>query len=119
GGRSTRCRACGTALTVPVAKSKIVIDLGAPRPPPQAYPIAKPAVLSPRTRRLLADADQMRRAFQGFPLIQLRSIVGDPPELYQIEFHVQGLARGAGDQLVLRNDHLVEIQLTRDYPRQS
>jgi ubiquitin-protein ligase len=70
-----------------------------------------------RTRRLLADAEQMGRAFANSSLIRIHSSEGDPPELYRIEYHVHGLARGPGGEPVPRDTHLVEIQLTSEYPR--
>jgi WD40 repeat protein/ubiquitin-protein ligase len=72
-----------------------------------------------RTRRLLADAEQMRRAFDGGTLIRLRATEGEPPELYRIEYHIRGLARGPDGQPVPQDTHLVEIQLTSEYPRVS
>jgi ubiquitin-protein ligase len=75
--------------------------------------------LSVRERRLTADAEMMFRIFRGFPLIQIRSASGSPPELYQVEYYVRGLARGAGGQPIYRDQHLVQIQLTREYPYQS
>ena len=46
---------------------------------------------------------------------------GTPPEVYQVEYHVKSLDRGkrAKDGPVSREQHLVEIQLTSDYPRVS
>lgn len=44
---------------------------------------------------------------------------GDPPDLYRFEYRIKSLARGAGGKPTERDHHLVEIQLTRDYPRQS
>lgn len=78
-----------------------------------------PAKLPPRTRRLLADSQLVTAAFQSFPLIEIREITGNPADLYRVLYRVNGLARGAGGQPVLRNEHLVEIRLTLDYPRQS
>jgi ubiquitin-protein ligase len=68
---------------------------------------------------LLPDAEQMQRAFQQSSLIRLQSAVGDPPELYQVEYHINGLARGPAGKPVPQERHLVEIQLTSEYPRQS
>lgn len=126
-GRFARCKSCGISTEVPntaatksspsMSGEKIVIDFGAPRQPsPPAPDVPK---IPPRTRRLFADADQVRKAFPSFPLIRIRSISGDPPELYQLEYRVRGLARGQDSQPVIRDNHVVEIQLTRDYPRQS
>jgi ubiquitin-protein ligase len=116
-GRSARCRICQTPLRVPelpASAARIVMEPIAIAAPREAAP-----KLPPRTRRLLADATQLRRALESSSLIVLRSAVGDPPESYQIEYRIRGLARGAGGQPVLQEHHLLEIQLTRDYPRQS
>src|SRR5262245_65721703 len=59
----------------------------------------------------------MRRAFGTSSLIRVQSSEGDPPELYRIEYHVRSLARGPDGQPVPRDSHLVEIQLTSEYPR--
>jgi ubiquitin-protein ligase len=71
-----------------------------------------------RTRRLLADAEQMHRAFDACELIRFTTGAGDPPERYLIEYHVAGLQPGPGsDQPQRCERHTAEIQLTRDYPR--
>ncbi|MDB5292794.1 MAG: hypothetical protein JWL69_4035 [Phycisphaerales bacterium] len=65
----------------------------------------------------MADADQMASAFTDFPPIRIKSIVGDPPEVYQIEYRVAGLQRSRRKKPKAQNSHLVEIRLTSDYPR--
>ena len=60
----------------------------------------------------------MKRAFVNFPLIRLAQIRGSPPDTYHIEYLVRGLARGRDGQPVNRDEHLVEVQLTSEYPRQ-
>jgi ubiquitin-protein ligase len=131
-GRSTRCRNCTAKLVVPKMAITIPIAQPAPvaacsqappgsspvQPTPQSQAVAAPK-LPPRMRRLHADAEQMRRAFRDFAPIRIRDASGDPPELYRIEYGVHGLARGPRGEPVARDEHLVEIQLTRDYPRQS
>ena len=72
-----------------------------------------------RTRRLLADAEQVQQAFKGFPLIRVQSIVGNPPDRYQVAYFVRGLIRGPAGVPVYQDQHLMEIQLTSEYPRQS
>jgi ubiquitin-protein ligase len=86
---------------------------------PVAQPMTASGKLPVRVRRLMADAEQMARCFQSFPLIRIRGASGNPPELYHVEYSVRGLARGAGNKPVIRENHVVEIQLTREYPRQS
>jgi hypothetical protein len=75
-----------------------------------------------RLRRLRADADAMATAFANFPAIQVRPLAGDPPEVYRVEYHVKGMERGepgvdGGAEPVVREHHVVEIQLTSEYPR--
>jgi ubiquitin-protein ligase len=109
-GRSGKCKACGSSMQVPVAGSPSRAKPAAP-PPRRKLPM--------RSRRLMADAKQMTQAFRNSPLIHIRVGPGQPPELYQIEYHVRGLVRGPNDEPLTQDRHVAEIQLTRDYPRQS
>lgn len=70
-----------------------------------------------RTRRLMADAQAMHKAFDSFSLIRVKSTTGNPPDVYQIEYLVKGLEKGKKREPVVRESHLVEVQLTSDYPR--
>lgn len=72
-----------------------------------------------RVRRLRADAQLMTQTFDGSGPIRLKEAIGDPAETYRLEYHVRGLERGKSDKPILRDSHLVEIQLTSDYPRLS
>ncbi len=72
-----------------------------------------------RVRRLRADAELMARTFAADGPIRLKSAVGDPPSTYQLEYFVRGLERGKGNDPIVRDTHLVEIELTSDYPRLS
>jgi len=116
-GRKATCKSCGAPVTVPELSS------GSPAGAPEAAP--SPAAAAPvrkvpmRQRRLGADAEQMATAFRDFPLIRVVSTKGEPPEVYQIEYQVRGLERGKKNQPVPREKHLVEIQLTSEYPRIS
>ena len=78
-----------------------------------------PTRLSPRARRMQADANSMRKAFARFPVIQLLLAQGVPPDLYRVQYNVLGLARGANGQPIQRSQHVVDIQLTAEYPRQA
>lgn len=111
-GRSANCR-CGTQLLVP--KKEHAAAPVRPTTPPKNAASALPM----RTRRLMADAQQMKETFEKSAIIQIRSAVGDPPEEYVIDYQVRGLERGKGGQPVARDQHAVRIQLTSDYPRLS
>ena len=82
---------------------------------------AQPRRIPMRLRRLTADAQQMAAAFRDFPMIRVVSTEGDPPEVYRLEYHVKGLdrAKKPTQPPVPREQHLVEIRLTSDYPRVS
>jgi len=103
-------------IAVPAPPLPIVV---APAPVPVAAAGAPTARKLPmRTRRLMADAQQIAQAFDGFTLISVRPRAGDPPDVYQIEYAVKGLELKGGKP-VPRQTHRVEIQLTSDYPRMS
>lgn len=101
-----------TMPSVVSAPTPAVASLGAPG--------ASPAKKIPmRIRRLVADAEHMQKVFEGFPLIRLVGMAGNPPDKYRIEYRVRGIAKGENGQTFYRDEHLVEIQLTSEYPRQS
>lgn len=102
-GRSAKC-ACGQTVTVP-AKAATVTT---PTPAVSKLPM--------RTRRLMADAKDMEAMTSNGP-IRLLNTVGDPPEIYRIEFDVRGLERDSRGNPIPRDRHTAEVQLTSDYPR--
>ena len=124
-GRRAKCKTCAAEVTVPepsealspAAASDDATEAGVKtmtkaESPPRRIPM--------RIRRLTADAEQMQAAFTDYPLIRIVSSQGEPPELYRVEYNVKSLDRGKKpNQPVSRETHLVEIQLTSEYPRQS
>lgn len=108
-GRQARCKRCGTTLTVPTA---------APLPTSQTAQNSEPK-LSPRTRRLLSDAEHIRRVFDNCDHIRVAAARGTPPDTYEIEYQIKSLSRDPRGKPVERRIHLVQIQLTSDYPRLS
>lgn len=103
-GRTARCKQCQTSLVVP-----------------SASPTVAPAPMLPlRTRRLAAEAQQMQNAFAQSSMIHIDPMQGNPPERYRIRYQVRGLEMKAGQASpVPRNEHLVEIECTSEYPRIS
>jgi ubiquitin-protein ligase len=111
GGKVARCKICGTATAIPRR---------VPKPMPVPIPVrgAGPAPkLSVRTRRLMADLQQMRDIFGQGTIIRLKDTQGNPAELYQIEYQISGVERLDRKQPVYRQSHIAEIQMTSDYPR--
>ncbi len=101
-GRSAKCKACGAEVVVPS---------------PTSRPASPTGGGSMRRRRLLADEGAMRTAFAEHAMIRLIAAKGEPPESYELEYRVNGLARDAAGRPAARGEHRVEIQLTADYPR--
>ncbi len=108
-GRSAKCKACGGTIVVPApADAARVNESNAPAPPPL------------RTRRLMAEAEQMRKAFGNSPVIRIESAEGDPPERYRIAYEIKSLEHPPGKRNPIeRNRHLIEIECTAEYPRLS
>ena len=75
------------------------------------------AKLSPRQRRLTTDFRLMQERFSTFPLIHLEKAHGNPPETYVVSYHIKGIERVIGEQVVYRDYHEVEIKLPGTYPR--
>src|SRR5580658_6435266 len=89
-GRAARCKNCGATVTVPARQDKIPV----------------------RTRRLMADAEQMTRKFAACDYAKVILTTGDPPELYQVRFNVRSIEKTEKDKPIFRDEHVVEIQLT-------
>lgn len=107
-GRKAVCKNCRGDLIVPAAVAGVV------DPTPAS---SRPATnLSVRTRRLMADADQMARAFASFDPIRITSAQGQPPELFQIEYRIRSVEAVRNGDVIHRDSHQAEIQLTSQYP---
>ncbi|HWE95298.1 MAG TPA: ubiquitin-conjugating enzyme E2 [Tepidisphaeraceae bacterium] len=109
--------ATAEAITEPAPEPEPAPPRPAPAPARPTLPPASAPRVPVRTRRLMADAQQMATAFADSATIRIKSIVGEPPETYQIEYRVAGLQPGRRGKPKPQNTHLVEIQLASEYPR--
>jgi ubiquitin-protein ligase len=72
-----------------------------------------------RTRRLLSDYEAIRRLVRGQQnRILVAGVAGNPPDRYQIVYRVRSL-RESGAEIVLADEHYVEIVLPSAYPRDA
>lgn len=124
-GRKANCKFCHGPIIVPTAPESVA---EAPIPSPslsQKIAPAEPVTqehgqkLPMRTRRLIAEARQIEQAFSNSSIIKVTPIAGDPPEVYQVEYHVKGLRKGWFGRPRVCSEHRAEIRLTSDYPRLS
>lgn len=104
-GKRAKCKTCRKEIVVPTSRA--------------SAPPADGARLSMRTRRLLAEGQQMKIAFHNSDIISLKDVAGDPPDIYQIEYRIESLQRDSNGKPVRRDDHVAQIELTSDYPRLS
>ncbi|MCZ2157674.1 MAG: ubiquitin-conjugating enzyme E2 [Bryobacterales bacterium] len=74
---------------------------------------------SPRIRRLSLDYEALVRRFSSWPPIRLVACQGDPPERYRFEYLVKGLAVAPDGEIVERDCHTVEVNLSLGYPRRA
>src|SRR5580692_5471047 len=74
---------------------------------------------SPRTRRLMLDEETLQRLLQGWPLIQITGKAGIPPEIYRLIYNLRGLYVSVSGEILERDSHLLEVNLTLGYPRRA
>ena len=56
---------------------------------------------------------------RDWPLIQITGKAGMPPEIYRITYNVRGLFVSGSGEILERNTHLLEVNLTLGYPRRA
>lgn len=76
-------------------------------------------MLSPRIRRLKLDYDTLMQRFANWPLIQVSGTAGMPPEVYRITFQVKGLYVSSTGEILERDTHQLEVNLSLGYPRRA
>ena len=76
-------------------------------------------MLSPRVRRLKLDYEILTKRFQGWPPIQITGSAGLPPEVYRITYKMKGLYVSPGGEILERDTHVMEVNLSLGYPRRA
>jgi len=74
---------------------------------------------SPRIRRLLLDEEMLQERFADWPIIQLAGRAGVPAEIYRFSYNLRGLYVAGGGEILERDVHLLEVNLTLGYPRRA
>jgi ubiquitin-protein ligase len=74
---------------------------------------------SPRTRRLLLDHETLTTRLAGWPLISITGTAGIPPEIYRFTFNIRGLYVTGGGEILEREIHVLEVNLSLGYPRRA
>ena len=76
-------------------------------------------MLPPRIRRLKLDYDMLLRRFSNWPIIQISATAGMPPEVYRFTYQVKGLYVSPGGDILEREIHHLEVNLSLGYPRRA
>lgn len=74
---------------------------------------------APRTRRLMLDEEMLQALLHGWPLIQITGKAGIPPEIYRFTYNLRGLYVSASGEILERDTHVLEVNLTLGYPRRA
>jgi len=74
---------------------------------------------SPRTRRLILDEQMLQTLLQDWSLIKVTGKAGIPPEIYRLTYNIRGLYVSGSGEILERDTHLLEINLTLGYPRRA
>jgi ubiquitin-protein ligase len=74
---------------------------------------------SPRIRRLKLDHERLNSRFQDWNAVHISGLTGMPPEQYQVTYAVRGIYAAPDGQILEREQHTVEINLSLGYPRRA
>jgi len=75
--------------------------------------------MSVRLKRLQADQNKIVQTFNPDGRIRIKQTFGNPPEKYQVEYLITSFVMLPNGSIQTKNSHLVEVFLTRAYPRQA
>lgn len=74
-------------------------------------------MISPRVRRLKLDHELLTQRFADWPLIKITGSAGLPPEMYRFTYIMKGLYVANNGDIVERDEHVMEVNLSLGYPR--
>jgi ubiquitin-protein ligase len=76
--------------------------------------------MNARLRRLYADWQTIRDDFAGHKFVEVTPLHGNPPEAYEIVYHINGLVLDPRtNRPVISNYHKAHIYLHSEYPREK
>lgn len=67
----------------------------------------------------MLDEELLQSRFQNWALIQIAGKAGMPAEIYRFAYNIRGLYVSASGEILERNTHLLEVNLSLDYPRRA
>ena len=76
-------------------------------------------MMSPRVCRLKRDYDSVRERFGDSSLVRISGTAGLPPEHYRFTYLLKGLYVDSTGEVLERDTHILEVNLSLDYPRRA
>jgi ubiquitin-protein ligase len=67
----------------------------------------------------MVDAESIRKRLAGWPLIEISGTAGIPPEIYRFKYRIKGLFVDPTGNILERDTHLLEVNLSLGYPRRA
>jgi ubiquitin-protein ligase len=67
----------------------------------------------------MLDEQRLRQVFENWRPIQITGTAGMPPEIYRFTYNLRGLYVAPGGEILERDVHLLEVNLTLGYPRRA
>jgi tetratricopeptide (TPR) repeat protein len=67
----------------------------------------------------MLDEETLQGLLQGWPLIQITGKAGIPPEIYRFTYNLRGLYVSGSGEILERESHVLEVNLTLGYPRRA
>jgi Tfp pilus assembly protein PilF len=67
----------------------------------------------------MLDEETLQGLLQNWPLIQITGKAGIPPEIYRFTYNLRGLYVSGAGEILERDSHVLEVNLTLGYPRRA
>lgn len=67
----------------------------------------------------MLDEQTLQSLLQGWALIQITGKAGIPPEIYRFTYNIKGLYVSGAGEILERDTHMMEVNLTLGYPRRA
>ena len=67
----------------------------------------------------MLDEEMLQSLLKDWPLIQITGKAGMPPEIYRFTYNLRGLYVSGSGEIMERNSHILEVNLTLGYPRRA
>jgi ubiquitin-protein ligase len=67
----------------------------------------------------MLDEEMLRALLKDWPLIRITGTAGKPPEVYRFTYNLKGLYVSPSGEIMERDSHTLEVNLTLGYPRRA